>query len=311
MKLHNAHKLGIWAAGLLCAAMALAGMGLATPALAEIPGQPHAWGIGMQIGVTEVMGQIKWFERYTLIIVTVVTLFVLALLLFVMVRFRAKKNPTPSRVTHNTMVEVVWTIVPVLILVAIAFPSFRLLYNETTIPAPDMTVKFTAGQWYWQYEYMDDGYADIDVIMSNVLDDAARAERMSKFGLTESQVPRLLAADYPLVVPEDSVVHVLTTSLDVNHAVAVPAFGIKTDSIKGRTNQSWFNAEEPGVYYGQCSELCGRNHAFMPLEVHVLEKARFEEWAALAKEDIDKATDQLYAWQAEGTGTPVAALVAQ
>lgn len=303
MKLHNAHKLGIWAAGLLCAALALA-----APALADIPGQPSPWGVGMQIGVTEIMGQIKWFERYTLIIITIITLFVLALLLYVMIRYRAHRNPTPSRVTHNTMVEVVWTIVPVLILVAIAFPSFRLLYNETTIPAPEMTVKFTGGQWYWQYEYMDEAYGDIGTMISNMLSDDARQERMSQYGLTEAEVPRLLAVDYPLVVPEDTVIHVLTTSLDVNHAMAVPAFGIKADSIKGRINESWFNADQQGVFFGQCSELCGRNHAFMPMEVHVLDKARFEEWATLAKEDLDKATEQLYTWLGQPEGTPVAAL---
>jgi len=306
VKLQNAHKLGLWAAVLVCAALAAT-----VPASAEIPGQPTPWGMGMQIGVTEIMAQIKWFERYTLIIITLITLFVLALLIWVMVRYRAAKNPTPSRFTHNTMVEVVWTIVPVLILVAIAFPSFRLLFNETTIPEPGMTVKFTGGQWYWQYDYLDEEYAPIGTIVSNPLSDDARAERMAEYNLPESGVPRLLAVDFAMVVPEDTVVHVLTTSLDVNHAIAVPAFGIKADSIRGRLNESWFNATEPGIYYGQCSELCGRNHAFMPMEVRVLTKERFEEWAELAKEDLEKAQAQLLAWQAEEAGTPVAALTAQ
>ncbi|MEM0908678.1 MAG: cytochrome c oxidase subunit II [Pseudomonadota bacterium] len=279
---------------------------VASPAAAA--GQPTPWGLGLQTSVTEIMDQIRWFETYTLVIITVITLFVLALLIWVIVRFNAKANPNPSKNTHNTLLEVVWTVVPVLILVAIAFPSFRLLYQQTTIPAPDMTVKMIAGQWYWQYEYMDEAYAPIGTITSNMLDDDDRAERMSEYQLTENDVPRLLAVDYPLVVPENTVVHVLTTSLDVNHAIAVPAFGIKADSIKGRLNESWFNATEPGIYYGQCSELCGRSHAFMPLEVRVLDKERFEEWAALAAEDLDKANEQLLAWQAEAGEVPVAAL---
>jgi len=281
-----------------------------SPAFAQAAGQPSPWGMSMQPAATDIMAQIVWFERYTLLIITAITLFVLALILAVVVRFRASRNPTASRTTHNTMLEVVWTIVPVLILVAIAFPSFRLLYNQTTIPAPDMTVKMIGGQWYWQYEYMDEAHADIGTITSYMLDDDAIAARKAEYGLDDGDVPRLLAVDYPLVVPEDAVVHVLTTSLDVNHAIAVPAFGIKADSIKGRINETWFNAGAPGVYYGQCSQLCGRNHAFMPLEVRVLEEERFEEWVTLAKDDLDAATDQLLRWQS-GAGNASVAAVAE
>lgn len=289
----------------LCAALAMT-----APAAAEVIGQPHPWGISLQQSATEVMDRIRWFETYTLVIITAIVLFVMALMIWVMVRYNARRNPNPSRVTHNTTIEVVWTIVPVLILVAIAFPSFRLLFAETTIPEPQMTVKFTAGQWYWQYDYMDEDFAPIGTIVSNVLSDDARAERMQEYNLPAGSVPRLLAVDYPLVVPEDTVVHVLTTSLDVNHAMAVPAFGIKADSIKGRINESWFSANQPGVFYGQCSELCGRNHAFMPMEVHVLDKERFAEWAALAKDDLDKANAQLFAWQAEDAGNNTVASLA-
>ncbi|GAB5374287.1 MAG: cytochrome c oxidase subunit II [Acuticoccus sp.] len=289
----------------MCAALTMA-----APAAAEVMGQPHPWGVSLQLGATEIMNQIRWFETYTLIIITVIVLFVMALMGWVMVRYRAHRNPNPSRVTHNTMVEIVWTIVPVLILVAIAFPSFRLLFAETTIPEPQMTVKFTGGQWYWQYDYMDEDFAPIGTIISNMLNDEGRQARMEEYNLPESSVPRLLSVDYPLVVPEDTVIHVLTTSLDVNHAMAVPAFGIKADSIKGRINESWFSANETGIFYGQCSELCGRNHAFMPMEVHVLDKERFAEWTALAKDDLDKATEQLFAWQAEDTGSNTVAALA-
>lgn len=272
--------------------------------------QPVPWGVRFQEAASSIMGQIIWFEGYTLIIIALITLFVLALLLIVIFRFNARANPVASTTSHNTMIEVVWTIVPVLILVAIAFPSFRLLYNQTTIPEPDLTVKATGKSWFWQYEYMDDAYADMGPIISNMLNDEQRAERKETYNLTDSGVPRLLAVDYPLVVPVDAVVHVLATSSDVNHAVAMPAFGVKTDAINGRLNETWFRATAPGVYYGQCSELCGANHAFMPLEFHVLPQDQFETWAEMAKDDPDAANDQLFRWHAErnGAGPNVAAL---
>ncbi|MEM7694691.1 MAG: cytochrome c oxidase subunit II [Pseudomonadota bacterium] len=280
-------------------------------ATAEVLGQPTPWGLGFQQAASDTMAQIRWFETYTLVIITAITLFVLALLVWVVIRYRASANPTPSRTTHNTMIEVVWTIVPVLILVAIAFPSFRLLYNQTTIPEPDLTLKVIGGAWYWQYEYQDDAYADIGTITSNMLQDNARQERMEEYGLSEVDVPRLLAVDYPVVVPEGAVVHLLTTALDVNHAMAWPVLGVKADSVVGRLNESWFEATATGVFYGQCSQLCGQLHAFMPLEMRVVTQERFDEWAAAAKEDLDVARDLLLTWQAEDAGvtqTPVAAL---
>ena len=274
--------------------------------------QPQPWATSLQEAATPVMGQIRWFEGYTLIIITLITLFVLALLVTVIVRFNARANPVPSKTSHNTMIEVVWTIVPVLILVAIAFPSFRLLYNETTIPEPDLTIKATGKSWYWEYEYMDEQYADVPPIISNMLQNDARLERIETYNLTPADAPRLLAVDYPLVVPVDTVVHVLATSSDVNHAVAMPAFGIKSDAINGRLNESWFKVTAPGVYYGQCSELCGANHAFMPLEFHVLPQDQFDQWVQMAIEDPDAANDQLIRWQAErsGAGAKVATLAA-
>jgi cytochrome c oxidase subunit 2 len=270
--------------------------------------QPEPWGITFQPPASTLMGQIAWFESYTLIIITLITLFVLALLVIVMVRFNARSSPVPATTSHNTMIEVVWTIVPVLILVAIAFPSFRLLYNETTIPDPDVTVKVTGASWFWNYQYMDEELAELPPIVSNMLKEDQRAARKEQFGLSDREVPRLLAVDYPLVVPVNKVVHVLTTSNDVNHAYALPAFGGKTDAIQGRLNESWFQATATGVYWGQCSELCGQSHAFMPIEIHVLEEGRFNQWVEAAKGDLDAARDQLVRWQAEDRQQAVAAV---
>ncbi len=287
--------MGAWFAvvGVVMAALSLGG---ATGAVAA---QPSPWGMFFQEPATEIMGQIAWFEIYSRGILFLVTMTVFGLLVAVVVRYRAHRNPTPSTTSHNTVIEVIWTIVPVLILVVIAFPSFRLLYNQTTIPEPDLTVKAIGKQWFWNYDYMDEELEALPMISSNMLNEDQRRERIETYNLADAEAPRLLATDYPLVVPVDAVVHVLTTSEDVNHAVAVPAFGIKADAVGGRLNETWFRATAPGVYYGQCSELCGRSHAFMPLEVHVLEPERFEEWAALAVDDLDAAQDQLIRWHAE------------
>jgi len=291
-------RMGLGALGRLGAILAIAALST-TGALAA---QPTPWGMGLQEAASPVMGQITWFEGYTLIIITVITLFVLALLVIVIVKFNAKSNPVASTTSHNTLIEVVWTIVPVLILVAIAFPSFRLLYNETTIPEPQLTVKATGKSWYWEYEYVDEDYADMPVVISNMLQEDARQARMEQYNLTNAEAPRLLTVDYPLVVPVDQVVHVLVTSADVNHALAMPAFGIKADGINGRLNETWFRATAPGVYYGQCSELCGPNHAFMPLEFHVLPQDQYDQWVTMAKDDPDAANDQLIRWHAERSG---------
>lgn len=286
---HGLKALGAMVA-VFCAAL------MATAALAE---QPVPWGTAFQPPATDLAAQVLWFESYTLWIVSAITLFVLVLLGIVIVRFNAGRNPVPSTTSHNTLVEVAWTIVPVLILVMIAFPSFRLLYSQTTIPEPDLTIKAIGGQWYWNYEYMDEGLEEIR-ITSYMLDDDQRAQWQEQYGLTAGQVPRLLAVDYPIAVPVGNVVHVLTTALDVNHAWAVPAFGIKKDAIQGRLNETWFKVDSPGVYYGQCSELCGQNHAFMPIEVHAVTEERFAEWSEVAKTDMDGARDLLMRWRVEG-----------
>jgi cytochrome c oxidase subunit 2 len=232
--------------------------------------QPEPWQLGFQEAATPVKEAIHNFHNFILVIITAITLFVLALLIYVMVRFNAKANPTPSKTSHNTMIEVVWTVVPVIILVVIAIPSFRLLYLEQTIPEPDITIKTTGYQWYWSYEYPDQDGMVFDSIM--LRDDE----------LAEGQ-PRLLAVDNPMVVPVGATVKMLVTAADVLHNWAMPAFGVKMDAVPGRLNETWFRAEKEGIYYGQCSELCGRDHAFMPIEVRVVSQEEYALWLDDAK----------------------------
>ncbi|MDX5593011.1 cytochrome c oxidase subunit II [Pseudovibrio sp. SPO723] len=254
--------------------------------------QPEPWQMGMQAAATEVMEDVRWFNDFTLIIVTVITLFVLALLIYCVVRFNRRANPVPSRTSHNTMIEVVWTVVPILILVVISVPSFRLLFKQLDIPEYEMTIKATGYQWYWGYEYVDEGMQDVyfDAIM---LSDEQRAELKAEKGLTDREVPRLLATDYNVVVPEDTNIRVLVTAADVIHAFAMPAFGVKIDAVPGRLNETWFNATEPGMYYGQCSELCGKDHAFMPIAIQVVTKEQYAAWSEAAKQDVDEANSLL------------------
>ncbi|MEO0961755.1 MAG: cytochrome c oxidase subunit II [Pseudomonadota bacterium] len=234
--------------------------------------QPEPWQMGFQPAVTPVMESINSFHNFLLWIITAITLFVLALLLYCMVRFNAKSNPNPSKTSHNTTIEVIWTVVPVLLLVAIAIPSFRLLYLEAVIPESELTIKATGYQWYWGYSYPDNG--DFEYF-ANMIEEADLAPGQ----------PRLLATDTKVVVPVDTNVRVIVTAADVIHNWAMPAFGVKMDAVPGRLNETWFNASETGIYYGQCSELCGVRHAFMPIEVHVVEKDDFNAWVASAEEE--------------------------
>jgi cytochrome c oxidase subunit II len=232
-------------------------------------GQPHPWQLGLQQGATPVMDNIIWFHNFLLWLIIAITLFVLGLLMVVIVRYNARSNPVPSRTTHNTLIEVLWTVVPVLILVAIAVPSFRLLFLELYVPQADITIKATGKQWFWSYNYPDEKF-EFDSIMVQQKD------------LKQDQ-PRLLTADNAMVVPVNKVVRVQTTGADVIHSWAVPAFGVKIDAIPGRLNETWFKAEKTGVFYGQCSELCGRDHAFMPIEVRVVSDQEYAAWLADAK----------------------------
>jgi cytochrome c oxidase subunit II len=233
-------------------------------------GQPSPWQLGLQDAASPVMVDIVSFHNFLLWIITAITLFVLILLVVVMVRFNARANPTPSRTTHNALIEVIWTIVPVVILVAIAIPSFRLLFLELDEPKADLTVKATGKQWYWSYNYPDNGNFEFDSLI--VEDKDLKAGQ-----------PRLLTVDNELVVPVNKVVHVLVTGADVIHSFAVPSFGIKIDAVPGRLNDTWFKATSEGLFHGQCSELCGKDHAFMPITVHVVSEADFNSWAEAEK----------------------------
>jgi len=234
-------------------------------------GQPTPWQLGLQDAASPVMAEIEWFHNYVLAFITVITIFVLALLVIIILRFNARANPTPSRTTHNTPLEVIWTVVPVLILVAIAIPSFRLLFEELTVPTPDLTVKATGKQWYWSYAYPDNGNFEFDSLIV--------AEKDLKPGQ-----PRLLTVDNEMVVPVNKVIHVLVTGADVIHSFAVPSFGIKIDAVPGRINDTWFKATVEGTFHGQCSELCGKDHGFMPITVRVTDDKGFAAWAAQAKQ---------------------------
>lgn len=251
-------------------------------AYAEV-GQPSPWEMTMQPSASPVMDDIEWFHGFLLWIITAITLFVTALLITVMVKFNAKANPTPSKTTHNTLIEVVWTIVPVLILVGIAIPSFRLLFYQVDVPKADLTVKATGKQWYWTYSYPDNGKFEFDSLMA------------------QDKKPRLLAVDNEMVVPVNKIVRVQTTGADVIHAFAVPAFGIKIDAVPGRLNETWFKATKTGMFYGQCSELCGKDHAFMPIAVRVVSDQEFAAWVETAKKKFASARTNSYALADTGT----------
>jgi cytochrome c oxidase subunit II len=247
--------------GLAVAGVALVSCGAA---FAEL-GQPAPWEYKLQEAATPVMENITWFHDFLLVLITIITLFVLALLVIVVVKFNAKANPVPSKTTHNTLIEVAWTLIPVLILVALVVPSFRLLFLELDVPKADLTVKVTGKQWYWSYAYPDNGKFEFDSL------------------LAQDKQPRLLGVDNEMVVPVNKIVRIQTTGADVIHSFAVPAFGIKIDSVPGRLNETWFKATKLGMFYGQCSELCGKDHAFMPIAVRVVSDQDFVAWVETAK----------------------------
>ena len=246
--------------------LAVAGVALAAggTAFAEL-GQPAPWEYKLQGAASPVMESITYFHDWLLIVITVITLFVLGLLVTVVIKFNARANPVPSRTTHNTLIEVIWTLGPVLILMAIVVPSFRLLFEQLDIPKADLTIKATGKQWYWSYAYPDNGKFEFDSLMA------------------QDKQPRLLGVDNEMVVPVNKVIRVQTTGADVIHSFAVPAFGIKIDAIPGRLNETWFKATQVGMFYGQCSELCGKDHAFMPIAVRVVNDQDFAAWVETAK----------------------------
>jgi len=295
----------------------------------ELVGQPTPGGIGFQPAATRIMERMNEFHNYLLVIITVITLFVLALIIWVCLRYSRRVNPTPRKFSHNTTVEIIWTAVPVLILVAIAGPSFSNLFYQENQPDLELiaqsgdlddpnvfveaakegwiTVKAEGmGNWAWTYYYVDELDADGYPVqyVSNGL----------HYGLPSDppatpEKPKYLATDYPMVIPANRYIRYQTTSDRVIHSWAVPSFGIKTDAVPGRLNEGWFLVEETGVYYGQCSELCGKNHAFMPIEVRVVPQDQYDRWLEVMKTgDIDAATDLVQNIDPMGAGTRLASV---
>ena len=231
---------------------------------------PRPWELGMLPPATPVKDRLNAFHNELLVIIFVIAAFVMALLLYVIIRFNHRRNPVPSHISHNPVIEVIWTVVPVLILVIIAIPSFKLMYYMDRVPNPDMTIKVTGHQWYWSYEYPDQKNLAFD---SNIIQDA---------NLKPGQL-RLLDVDNPLVVPIHTNIRVLVTSTDVIHSWFIPPFGVQEYAIIGRLNESWFNVDHVGTYYGECNQICGINHAFMPIKIEAVSKENFQRWLADAK----------------------------
>jgi cytochrome c oxidase subunit II len=257
------------------AARALAVAGICWTVVAGLAkaAEPRPWQLGFQPAATPVEARVEAFNNELTVIIGLITAFVLGLLLYTIVRFNHRRHPVPTRTSHNTVIEMLWTVVPVLILVIIAIPSFKLMYYMDRVPNPEMTIKVTGHQWYWSYEYPDQKGLTFD---SNMVQDA---------NLKPGQ-PRLLTVDNPLVVPVDTNIRVLITSTDVMHLWFMPSFGVQEYAIIGRVNESWFRVEHEGTYRGQCDQLCGINHAFMPIEVKAVSKDAFESWVVDAKKQF-------------------------
>jgi cytochrome c oxidase subunit 2 len=281
--------------------LASAGAAVAFSATAAHAAQPEPWQTGFQPAATGMMAQITWFEHYTLWFLGPITLLVLLLLAYCIVRFRASANPNASRTSHNTLIEVIWTVAPVVVLLFLAVPSFQLLTAQYSPPEEaKLTVKATGNQWNWDYEYQVDDALSFN---SALLADEDRADAGKE---DMAAYPRLLAVDNEMVVPANTLVRVLVTASDVIHAFAMPSFGVKTDAVPGRINEIWFKVEKEGLYYGQCSELCGKDHAYMPIAVRVVSDAQYATWLEAAKSDLEGANKALVA-EIEGTSKVAAA----
>lgn len=277
------------------------GAALSLTATSAYAAQPSPWEMRFQPAATEIMRQIAWFEEYTLWFIVPITVLVLVLLAYCIVRFRASANPTPSRVSHNTLIEVIWTVGPVIVLLFIAVPSFQLLTAQYTPPEEAaVTVKATANQWNWDYEYQTDEPLSFNSAMLTEDERAAAGKE------DIASYPRLLAVDNEMVVPVNKVTRVLVTASDVIHAFAMPSFGIKTDAVPGRINEVWFKPEKEGLYYGQCSELCGKDHAFMPIAIRAVSEEQYNTWLTAAQTDLDGANRALMA-EVDGTNKVAAA----
>ncbi len=239
----------------------------------EPQGVAKDYGIDLQNPVTEVAKDVYSMHAFVTIIMAIITLFVLGLLIWVCYKYSASKNKNPSKTVHNTLVEILWTAIPVLILVVIAVPSFKLLYKQDVIPEPDLTIKAIGYQWYWGYEYPDNGNFTYEAFMLQSEDELEE----------DKPFKRMLTTDTKVVVPVNKIIRMQVTAGDVLHSWAIPAFGVKTDAVPGRLNETWFKAEETGIYYGMCSELCGVNHQSMPIEIHVVTQEKFDIWVEEAK----------------------------
>jgi cytochrome c oxidase subunit 2 len=283
-------------ASALAASVVFAGA-FAGQALAEdLMGQPTPGAIDLQPAASVLKHDAIWFHNVILMpIITIITLFVAGLIAWIVIRYNAKSNPIPAKFSHNTTIEIIWTVVPVIILMVIAIFSFRLLFAYNDMPKPYMTVKATGYQWYWGYEYPDQKISEITSLP------------LTKEQAEAKKVPYLLAADKPLVVPVNQVVRVQVTGADVIHAFALPAFGLKTDAIPGRLNETWFKAEKTGTYYGQCSELCGVDHSNMPIEIQVVSQAEFDAWVKSKTAPPAPAAAPAAAEAAPAAATPAAA----
>ncbi len=231
------------------------------------------WQMGFQEPATSLMERVIALNNFILILITAICILVLVLLVWCVFRYHESRNPTPSTTSHNTLLEIIWTLIPVSIIISVAIPATHLLYYQERIPQTELTIKATGYQWYWGYEYPDHEGLSFDALM-----------------LAEEELPpnkpRLLSTDNVVVVPVDTNIRLLVTAGDVLHSWAMPAFGVKIDGVPGRINQVWFRANKEGTFYGQCSELCGRGHAFMPIELKVVSREAFKRWVAAKKKEL-------------------------
>jgi len=251
---------------------------------AENMGAAHPWGLNLREPFSSIMAEMVSFHNGLIWLITIISLFVLVLLVIIVVKFNAKSNPKPSKTTHNTVIEIAWTAIPVLILVIMAVPSFKLLYKTDVVPEAHMTVKAIGHQWSWSYEYPDHGNFTFDAVMVYGKEDIEGEDR---------PYTRLLTTDTRVVVPVGKIIKVQITSTDVLHSWAVPSLGVKKDAVPGRLNELWFQADREGIFYGQCSELCGLHHGYMPIEVHAVSEKKFLAWVEEAKEEYAKVGDDL------------------
>jgi cytochrome c oxidase subunit II len=270
--------------GILGVLSAIAGLGVSTSTQAQpIVGVPHDWQVNFPPPFTPLMEKVESLNDLLLVIITLICAFVLALLLYAMWRFHASRNPVPTTTTHNTVIEIAWTVLPILILVIIAIPSFRLLYYGDKATDAAFTVKVTGHQWYWSYEYPDQGNFSVD---SRILSEADRVKQ-------RPEVPRMLAVDEEMVIPKGTTIRIIGTAADSMHGWTVPGFGIKKTVIPGRLNEGWINVRDEGFYFGQCSQICGNNHSYMPIAVRVVSKPEFDKWVEQKKKSagLIPATD--------------------